>query len=268
MPATILIRGAGDLASGVALRLYHSGLNIVMCELAQPLAVRRAVCFAEAIYDGRASVEGVVGRKIDDPTDMLKCLNAIAAHNIPVLIDPSCVAAKYLHPLVIVDGRMTKKPPESFEHKAQMYIGLGPGFLAPVNCHAVIETQRGHLMGRAILQGSAREDTAVPDGEEKRVLRAPAEGVLQSDAFIGQHFEPGGVIAVVSGIPVVAPFAGVLRGLLRSGLRVNAGMKVGDLDVRDDPTVCRLVSDKALAVGGGVLEAMLTRPEVRAKLWA
>jgi len=268
MPATILIRGAGDLASGVALRLFRANLNVVMTELAQPLAVRRSVSFAEAIYKGRVNVEDVVGRKVEDPPDMLKTLNVLAAHQIPVLVDPNCLAATHLHPLVIVDGRMTKKPPEPMQHSAQMYIGLGPGFVAPVNCHAVIETRRGHSMGRVILQGSALEDTTRPNGDSRRVLRAPAEGVLESAAHIGQHFEQGDVIATVNGVPVLAPFAGMLRGLLRPGLRALNGMKVGDLDARDDPELCRLVSDKSLAVGGGVLEAMLARAEVRAKLWA
>ncbi|MFH1186139.1 MAG: selenium-dependent molybdenum cofactor biosynthesis protein YqeB [Chloroflexota bacterium] len=268
MPAMILIRGAGDLASGVALRLFRAGLNVVMTELPQPLAVRRTVSFAEAIYEGQATVEAVVGHRVEDPTDTLKVLNVLSAHQIPVVIDPDCTASGHLHPLVIVDGRMAKQPPEPLQHSARMYIGLGPGFVAPVNCHAVIETERGHSMGRVILQGTALRDTARPDGDWRRVLRSPSEGVLESQARIGQHFQQGDVIASVNAVPVVAPFAGILRGLLRPGLLAHDGMKVGDIDARDDPEICRLVSDKSLAVGGGVLEAMLARPEVRGKLWA
>ena len=267
MPATILIRGAGDLASGVALRLFRSGLNVVMTELEQPLAVRRSVSFAEAVYEERIQIEGILGRKIADPADTLKILNVLSAHQIPVLVDPACAAASHLHPLVIVDARMMKRPPEPLKHSAAMYIGLGPGFIAPANCHAVIETQRGHTMGRVIMQGAALPDTSKPDGDDRRVLRAPVDGVLRSAAAIGQHLEQGEVIATVDGTDVAAPFAGVLRGLLRPGLTARAGMKIGDVDARDDPDLCKFVSDKSLAVGGGVLEAMLGRPEVRAKLW-
>ena len=268
MPATVLVRGAGDLASGVALRLHRAGLNIVMTELAQPLAVRRMVSFAEAVYEGQSSVEDVVGCRVTDPGDTLKILNVIAAHQIPVLIDPDCRAAAQLHPLVIIDGRMTKRPPEPFQHTAQMYIGLGPGFSAPSNCHAVIETERGHAMGRVILNGAARPDSRQPDGDGRRVLRAPADGIFESTAHIGQHFEADEEIGFVHGATVVAPFGGMLRGLLRPGIPARTGMKVGDIDARDDPSLCSLVSDKALAVGGAVLEAMLSRPGVRAKLWA
>ncbi|HEY5983750.1 MAG TPA: selenium-dependent molybdenum cofactor biosynthesis protein YqeB [Anaerolineales bacterium] len=268
MPATILIRGAGDLASGVAVRLHRSGLNVVMTELATPFAVRRSVSFSEAIYEGQVQVEGIAGSRVKDPADTLKIRNVLAAHNIAVLLDPDCMAAAALHPLVIVDGRMTKRAPEPFRHSAAMYIGLGPGFLAPTNCHAVIETQRGHRMGRVIFNGAASDDNHQPDGDPRRVLRAPKDGLLESDSQIGQHFEPKQVVATVAGTPILAPFAGILRGLIRPGVRVVRDMKIGDVDARDDPELCRLVSDKSLAVGGGVLEAMLSRAEVQAKLWA
>jgi xanthine dehydrogenase accessory factor len=122
-------------------------------------------------------------------------------------------------------------------------------------------------MGRVIREGSSQDDSARPDGDARRVLRSPADGLLESVAQIGQHFEQGQAIATVSGEPVAAPFAGILRGLLRPGIRAREGMKIGDLDARDDPMLCRLVSDKSLAIGGGVLEAMLGRPDVRARLW-
>jgi xanthine dehydrogenase accessory factor len=268
MPAVILIRGAGDLASGVALRLYRAGLNVIMTELVRPRAVRRTVTFAEAIYEVRVSVEGVVGRKIEDPTDTPEIVRVLAAHQIPVLVDPTCLVAARLNPLVIVDGRMTKRPPDTLQDSALLYIGLGPGFVAPDNCGAVIETERGHSMGRVIVQGSARTDSRQPDGDPRRVLRAPAHGILESAADIGQHVEEGQVIATVDGQPVLAPFGGILRGLLRPGVVAHKGMKIGDIDARNDPALCTLVSDKSLAVGGGVLEAILARPEVRVQLWA
>jgi xanthine dehydrogenase accessory factor len=268
MPATVLIRGAGDLASGVAIRLFRAGLNVAMTELEQPLAVRRTVSFAEAVFQGQTSIEGIVGRKVEDVSDAPEVSALLAARQIPVLVDPWCQAAAVLHPLVIVDARMVKRPPEPLEHSALMFIGLGPGFTAPLNCHAVIETERGHTMGRVILHGSARPDSSRPDGDGRRVLRAPNEGILSSRAQIGQHLKPGDLIAEIGGTPIVAPFAGTLRGLLQPGLMAQSGMKIGDLDTRDDPTLCELVSDKSLAIGGGVLEAMLGRPGVRDKLWA
>lgn len=267
MPSVVLIRGGGDLASGVALRLHRVGLGVVITELAAPLAVRRTVSFAEAVYEKQVTVEGVTARCVEDPTDTLKILGVMAKAQIPVLIDPDCRAAAVLHPLAIVDGRMTKRAPERLSHRASLYIGLGPGFEAPSNCHAVIETVRGHTLGRVIWQGTTLPDTMVPEGDGRRLLRAPADGMVQSDARIGQHFEPGETIAVVGGEKITAPFTGVLRGLLRPGTPAIAGMKIGDLDARDDPRLCELVSDKSLAVGGGVLEALLRRPEVRSKLW-
>jgi xanthine dehydrogenase accessory factor len=268
MPATILIRGAGDLASGVALRLYHADLNVVMTELQQPLAVRRTVSFAGAIFQGRISIEGVVGCKVEDASDLPRVSAFLAERRIPVLVDPGGDAAVALQPLVIVDARMAKKAPGPLEHSALMLIGLGPGFTAPLDCHAVIETERGHTMGRVIRHGSARPDSKRPDGDDRRVLRAPTNGIVRSKAQIGQHFDPGEVIAEIGGQPIVAPFAGILRGLMQPGLAAESGMKIGDLDARDDPSLCRLVSDKSLAVGGGVLEAILGVPDVRAKLWS
>ncbi len=267
MPATILIRGGGDLASGVAVRLYHSGLNVVITELPQPLTVRRTVSFSEAIYEGQVVVEGITARSVADPSDMLKIVNVLAKRQVPVLIDPACVSARDQHPVAIVDGRMLKQPPEHFRHSAMLYVGLGPGFRAPDNCQAVIETRRGHRLGRVIWSGASENDTAKPEGDERRVLRAPADGSFESRAVIGQHFDAGQDIGAVNGEKIVAPFSGVLRGLLRPGLTVTKGMKLGDIDARDDPALINLVSDKALAVGGGVLEALLTRPEVRSKLW-
>jgi xanthine dehydrogenase accessory factor len=268
MPAIILVRGAGDLASGVALRLHRAGLNVVMTELSAPLAVRRSVSYAEAIYEGSITVEGVSGRKVDDPSDSFKILNILSRGQLPVLIDPAGVAARSLHPLVIVDGRMRKLPPEPLRHNAVLYLGLGPGFAAPDNCHAVIETDRGHTLGRVIWQGTALADTASPEGDPRRVLRAPSEGFFESDSRIGEHFDAGQTIAQIDSSPIVAPFAGVLRGLLRPGTRVEAGLKIGDIDPRDDPQLCQLVSDKSLAVGGGVLEAILSRAALRTQLWA
>ena len=270
MPALILIRGGGDLASGVAMRLYRIGLSVVIAELAQPLAVRRLVSFAEAVYAGETTVEGVTGRRVSDPGDSLKVLQLLAKGRIPVLIDPEAKSAQLLHPMVIVDARMTKLPPEPLRHSARLYIGLGPGFIAGDNCHAVIETNRGHRLGRVIWQGTAQQDTGLPavvSGQYMRALRAPAEGKVIGLARIGEHVQEAQAVAEVAGIGVPAPFSGMLRGLIHPECPVTAGMKIGDVDPRDDPAICSLVSEKSLAIGGGVLEAILSRAELRQNLW-
>ncbi len=273
MPAIVLVRGGGEQATGAAVRLLRAGLRVVVTELPEPLCVRRTVCFAEAVYAGEVAVEGHVARRVDDPTDTLRILTILGKQQVPVLIDPACTAAKALHPLVIVDGRMRKAPPEPIGYVPALYIGLGPGFEAGVNCQAAIETQRGHTLGRVYWQGGPNPDTGLPEGDPRRVLRAPAEGVLVAHKEIGDLCEEGELIAEIetaegSRPAVRSPFKGVLRGLIRPGLRVAQGMKIGDVDPRGNRSYCFLVSDKALAVGGGVLEAILAKPEVRGKLWA
>ena len=272
MALITLIRGGGDLASGVALRLYRAGLRLIITELPQPLVVRRSVSFAEAIYSSSCQVEGVTAVRVDDLEQAVRIFDEGL---IPVLVDPnaSCLAGLHLGQaaLVLVDARMTKLPPETTLSSASMVIGLGPGYVAGQNCHAVIETNRGHLLGRVFWQGASEADTGEPDAMlsqgGSRVLRAPAQGLIQTFVQIGDHVEPGQVVAEVNGIPVMAPFAGVMRGLIHSGLPVWNGLKIGDVDPRDDPRFCYMVSDKALAVGGGVLEAILSTTSLKHQLW-
>jgi len=275
MASMILIRGGGDLASGVALRLYRAGLRLLITELPQPLVVRRMVSFAEAVYSGQANVEGVRARLV---RNFKQALEVIEMGDVPVLVDPGAQALHAFqsngtgpHLEVLIDARMTKRPPEIEMDAAPLFIGLGPGFVAGENCHAVIETNRGHLLGRVIWQGAPESDTGVPESvaqhRSDRVLRSPAAGALQALAEIGEHLLPGQVVATVNGQKVLAPFQGVLRGIVHSGLNVQPGAKIGDVDPRDDPRYCTLVSDKSLAVGGGVLEAILSRPEMRNLLW-
>jgi xanthine dehydrogenase accessory factor len=274
MPSLILIRGGGDLATGVAIRLLRSGLRVVVTELSQPLAVRRTVSFAEAVYSGEISVEGIIARRVDDPGDSFRILSTLGKQQVPVLVDPGCISARLLHPAVIVDGRMTKRPPEPIGYSPILYIGLGPGFEAVVNCQAVIETRRGPALGRVFWRGGPEPDTGQPDGDPARVLRAPADGVVVAHKQIGDHCEEGDLIAEIQSqienrkSEIVSPFPGVLRGLLHPGLTVTRGLKIGDIDPRDDPRLCQMVSDKALSIGGGVLEAILSRPETRSPLWS
>ena len=277
MPSLVLIRGGGDLATGIAIRLIRSGLRVVVTELLQPLAVRRTVSFAEAVYSSEISIEGITARRVDDPGDSLRILSILDKGQVPVLVDPACTSAKLLNPVVIVDGRMTKRSPEAIMFSPALCIGLGPGFEAGVNCQVVIETRRGHTLGRVFWHGGPDPDTGQPDGDPKRVLRAPANGVLVTFVNIGEHVEKEQVFAEIKGGSQTAdhspfsilhsPLNGILRGLLHSGLTVIRGLKIGDIDPRDDPRLCQMVSDKALSIGGGVLEAILSRPEVRSQLW-
>jgi xanthine dehydrogenase accessory factor len=276
MSLITLILGGGDLASGVAMRLYRAGLSPIITELAYPLVVRRHVSFAEAVYEGQFTVEEITAQSVPD---LKQALVLRVSGVIPVLVDPQVQAPARLQSmlpesasLVLVDARMTKRPTDLSLDSAPLVIGLGPGFKAGENCHAVIETMRGHLLGRVIWQGEPQGDTGIPDPvsnrSAERVLRAPADGELRAFADIGDHLEAGQIVAEVSDEPVCAPFKGVLRGLIHPQHRVWKGLKIGDVDPRDDPRYCRLVSDKALAIGGAVLEAILSRADLRAHLWA
>ena len=265
----VLIRGGGDLATGVALRLHRAGIKVVISELAQPLAVRRTVSFSEAVYEGRHLVEGVTARLIE--ARQLSAWND--ADEIPVLVDPDAsILPSFFFP-VVVDARLIKQPPLPLPLDVPLHIGLGPGFTAGYDCHAVIETRRSHTLGRVYWIGSTQPDSGEPEGDPRRVLRAPIDGVVIGYKKIGEHVEQGEEIAVV-GEPngdqysVISPFAGVLRGLIRDGLRVTKGIKIGDIDARDDVGACYLVSDKALAIGGGVLEAIISKIEIRKQLFA
>ena len=264
-PALVLLRGGGDLATGVALRLHRAGIPVVITELDQPLAVRRAVSFAEAVYEGVHRVEGITARCVE-PEEIPSTLQA---KEIPVLIDPDAtLLLSTFHFAAVIDARLIKTPPRPLPANVPLHIGLGPGFQAGVNCHAVIETRRSHTLGRVYWQGAPQPDSGQPEGDPRRVLRAPAEGTLVSSAKIGEHVEEGQVVAIVGDRhPVVSPLKGVLRGLIRDGIHVTKGLKIGDVDPRDDTAACYLVSDKALAIGGAALEAVLTRADIRKRLW-
>jgi xanthine dehydrogenase accessory factor len=259
----ILIRGGGDLASGVALRLFRSGFPLLITELAQPLAVRRTVAFCEAIYAGQVEVEGVTGLRADSAAE---AFDLAQRGLVPVLLDPEAEILNNWPFTALIDARLLKQPAATRLDSAPLVIGLGPGFTAGINCHTLVETQRSHTLGRVYWTGSANQDSGQPDGDPRRVLRAPVAGLLTGHAEIGDHVEPGQILATVADTAVRAPFAGVLRGLLHPGLTVPKGLKIGDVDPRDERSACFLASDKALAIGGGVLEALLSRTEIRAQL--
>ncbi len=268
LPGVVLIKGAGDLGSGVAYRLWRCGFPVVMTELAQPLCVRRAVCFAEAVYAGETTVEGVTGRRTATAAE---ARTALDNDILPVLVapapDPDLLAE--LQPIVIVDAIMAKTNRGTQRADAPLVIALGPGFTAGRDCHVVVETQRGHTLGRVFWTGQALPDTGAPGPVEGyssiRVLRAPIAGYVVPLRAVGEKIKTGEVLARVSrqpdgsqGIPVRALFPGVLRGLAHPSLFVQAGRKIGDLDPRGEVSACFTISEKSLAVAGGVLEAILS----------
>lgn len=267
----VLIKGAGDLATGVALRLHRCGFAVVMSELAHPLAVRRTVSFAQAVFDAATQVEEVTAQ-VCEPRDVEAVL---AAGAIPVIVAPSAEELTALRPAVLVDAIMAKRNTGTAIGDAPTVIALGPGFTAGVDCHAVIETNRGHNLGRVILRGSAEADTGTPGelpgagARASRVLRAPAAGRVEALAAIGDRVTAGQTVArlrTVDGgtLAVAAPFDGILRGIVHASVPVSAGMKIGDVDPRAQRDYCLTVSDKSLAIGGGVLEAILARAARRA----
>lgn len=254
----VLIRGAGDIATGIALRLHRSGLQVVMTDLPRPTAIRRTVCFSPAITDGETTVEGVRAVYAPDTAAAKKYLSQGA---VPVLADPELACLRELHPDALVDAILAKRNLGTRMTDAPVVVGVGPGFTAGEDCHAVVETMRGHTLGRVIYCGSPIPNTGVPGiiggyGAE-RVMRSPAAGVFEPKMEIGQMVKAGEVAAVVNGQPMLCTIDGCLRGLLQEGLTVPAGMKCGDIDPRCQQSHCFQASDKALAVGGGVLEALL-----------
>ena len=257
-PVLVWIKGGGDLATGVAHRLHRAGLHVVITELPQPLVVRRAVAFASAVCAGRIVLEGVEARLA---ADQAEAQGLLAQRIVPVLVDPRGAIIRNLHPDVTVDARMAKRNLDTARNEASVVIGLGPGFVAGEDVHAVIETARGHDLGRVILHGGATPDTHIPGlvqgyGPE-RLLRAPCVGVFHGHRRIGDLVQSGEIIADVDGRPVIASLSGVVRGLLTDGLPVQQGLKIGDIDPRGLVEQCFTISDKARAVGGGVLEAVL-----------
>lgn len=222
----------------------------------RPTPVRRTVAFAEAVYDGSMTVEDVTAVRAGGVADVCAALDE---GRIPVIIDPEALIRADLQPSVLVDAIVAKKNLGTKIDDAPAVIGLGPGFTAGVDVHAVIETMRGHTLGRVVFKGSAIANTGVP-GEiggfgEGRVVRAPGAGVFVSDHEIGDRVRRGEVVGYVGDLPVISSLDGILRGLLRSGLEVTPGFKLGDVDTRAKREYCFTVSDKALAIAGGVLEA-------------
>jgi len=253
----IVIRGGGDLATGVAVRLFRAGFSVMILEVDHPTVIRLPVSFARAVYEGKAIVEEIEAVLIPS---WEKAKDTIKQGKIPVLVDPEGYCIERLSPAVLVDAILAKRNLGTKIDQAPLVIGLGPGFTAGKDVDVVIETMRGHNLGRVYYQGQAAPDTGVPGevgGESKRrLLRAPAEGKITPLHSIGDIVEAGEVIAEVERVPLRAEISGVLRGLIYPQSRVTRGMKVGDIDPRGIREYCFTVSDKARSIGGAVLEAI------------
>lgn len=253
------IKGAGEMASSVAWCLHMANMrNIFMMDIPFPLAVRRQVSFCEAVHEGSKVVEGVEAIKADSVEDVQRIWTK---GNIAVLVDPNWMSRKVLKPDVMIDAILAKKNLGTKRVEASLVIGLGPGFVAAGDVHIVIETNRGHNLGRMITSGRAEANSGIPGSingySMERVLRAPINGLFSAKRSIGDLVEKDEVVGIVDGADVRAKIKGVIRGLIRSGIRVTQGLKLGDIDPRGDKSYCFTISDKGRAIGGAVLEAIL-----------
>ncbi len=255
----IVMRGAGDLATGVALRLHRCGFNnLLLLETEHPLAVRRRVSFSEAVNSGEVSVEGVTARCIKE---IEAAAEYWAKGEIPIMVDSQGSSVASMQPDVLVDAIIAKRNLGTHRDDAELVIGLGPGFCATEDVDCVIETMRGHDLGRVLRQGRPHADTGIPGVIEgysyERLLRAPGAGIFETELDIGDMVKVGEIVGTVAAKPVTATISGVVRGLLRSATPVQQEMKLGDIDPRGEPALCNRVSDKAMAIAGGVVEAIL-----------
>jgi len=256
----VLIRGAGEQASGIAHRLFRSHIRVALTEIPHPMAVRREVSFCEAVWDETCVVEGVTARRVAVPADFDEVL---AAGEIPVLVDPELTCLEAWQPHALLDATVAKRNLGTHRDMAELVVGFGPGFTAGDDVDVVVETNRGHNLGRLIWKGSAEPNTGVPGNTlgytEERVLRCPQDGVFEALAEIGDPVKVGQPVARVGEVSLTAEVDGVLRGLLRPGLRVTKGLKAGDVDPRGVMESCFTISEKARALGGSALEALLSR---------
>ena len=255
----ILIKGAGDLASGIACRLHRCGFFVVMTEIPVPTTVRRTVAFSRAVYESRTKVEDITGVLC---RNMEEVEEALSKDQVAVVVDEECAIRVKWNPDAVVDAIIAKKNLGTRITDADIVIGVGPGFTAGKDCHCVVETKRGHDLGRCIWNGSAVPNTGIPGMiggyDKERIIRAVDNGVFHPAVTIGTAVQLNDVVGYVNDTPVLAQVGGVVRGLLQEGVTVFCGMKSGDIDPRGVTCHCYTISDKASAIGGGVLEAVLS----------
>lgn len=254
----IIVRGGGDIASGTINRLHNMGFRVLVLEISKPNFIRRKVCYGEAVYEGEFSLEGTVSKLA---CSLEEIYSIWEEKKIPVYIDPEMKILEKLSPDVIIDGILAKKNLGMSKELAPVTIGLGPGFEAGKNVHAVIETNRGHNLGRIIYEGKAAENTGIPGiiqgyGKE-RVIYASAEGILKTVHDIGDVVQKDEIIAYIGTEPVKASLTGLIRGMIRGGSFVKKGLKISDIDPREDQLEnCYTISDKARTISGGAAEAV------------
>jgi len=254
----VLVRGGGEIASAAIWRLNHTGFPTAVLELPKPLVVRRKVAFAEAVFSGTCEVEGIPGKLVRDLSAAKRYIEQEGG--VPVLIDPDAQILPELSPAVLIDGRMAKRPLDTRIGQAPIVIALGPGFTAGVHADAVIETNSGPTLGQVIYEGAALPNTGIPCRigglQEKRVLRAPSPGVFRTEKEIGEEVKAGEIVGFVGDVPVQAEVEGIVWGILHSGVHVDKGTKLGDIDPRGDPAVVTRIAEKGRAVGAGTLSAI------------
>ena len=263
MENLIIVRGGGDIATGTIYKLYKCGFKVLILEIETPSAIRRNVSFCEAVYNGSQQVEDVTCRLA---ADMAEAEKLLCTEGLALLVDPDCKAVEYFKPIAVVDAIIAKKNLGMSMEMAPVTVALGPGFEAGRDVHAVVETMRGHNLGRVIYSGFAEQNTGVPGvikgfGKE-RVIHSPAEGVLYNVKHITDTVQKGDVIAVIKNgdetTDVTATLDGILRGLIRDGYPVTKGFKIADIDPRrEEYNNCFTISDKARCIAGGVLEAVM-----------
>ncbi len=251
-----IVRGGGDLATGIIYRLWRARYRVLCLETERPMVVRRTVSVAQAVFDGRYQIDGMEARAIRSLEEW-DDLSSVA-----VLMDPEAKILSQMKPPLLVDAIMAKKNLGTHRAMASLVIAIGPGFSAPEEVHAVVETKRGHDLGRLITKGSAIPNTGIPGMEMgytvERLLRAPCDGLFAPVCQIGDHVEAGQIVGAVNQENVCAQISGVVRGLIHPSVPVSRGMKIGDVDPRNERSHCFSITDKALAIGGGVLEAVLS----------
>jgi xanthine dehydrogenase accessory factor len=254
----VLIKGGGEVASGVAHKLARAHFRVCLTETSEPLAVSRGVAFCEAVYDGEKEIEGIVARRVKSADQIPKVWQE---GQIPIIVDPQASIKRDLNPDVLVDAIMAKRNLGTRVTDAPLVIGLGPGFEAGRDVHTVVETNNSESLGRVILEGEAEEDTGIPLAAGgltfERALYSPRGGLFQTDKIIGDRVTAGEVVASVAGQSVKAEIDGIIRALLRSGIMVKKGTKLGEIDPSGDKEACYTIRPRVRAIAGGVLEAIL-----------
>lgn len=255
----ILIKGAGDIATGIACRLFSCGYKIIMTETGIPTTVRRNVAFSKVVYENKGVVEGICAKLANTP---LEIENIIKEKNVAVIIDPSMEFKSEYNADIVIDAIIAKRNLGTKIDDAKLVIGIGPGFRAGEDCHCVVESNRGHNLGRLMYTGVAEENTGVPavvmGYAAERIIRASKGGAFKATVNIGDIVKKGAIVAYSDDSPVFALMDGLIRGMLQDGVLVTENMKCGDIDAKYDINSIHTISDKARAISGAVLEAIVT----------